>query len=199
MALVLPLIGFHPTPRRLQTCLLALALVGLLAAALTAVVLLAVRNALGINRDTIEIVHLLGGTDAQIARLFQRSIGIDAAGGGAVGLALGALVVLFLGRQFAGLGAGLVDSGALGLLQDRLDPYFVDVLTRIGINIVLAVSLVSLGLHTKPFRIDVRPGPQRVAGCKDNLRLMVFGTTARIEFPLAVAAQVDDLVHKVVS
>jgi hypothetical protein len=41
-------------------------------------------------------------------------------------------------------------------------------------------------------RVDVRPGPQRVAGCKDNLRLMVFGTTARIEFPLAVAAQVDD-------
>jgi len=96
---------------------LALALVALLGLAMAAAVLLAVRNALGVNRDTIEIVHLLGGTDAQIARLFQRSIGVDAAGGGAVGLALGALVVLFLGRQFAGLGAGLVDSGALGLLD----------------------------------------------------------------------------------
>lgn len=93
---------------------LSLALVGLLAFATSAAVLLAVRSALGSNRDTIEIVHLLGGTDAQIARIFQRSVGFDAAGGAAVGLALGLVVVLFLGRQFAELGAGLVSSGALG-------------------------------------------------------------------------------------
>ena len=59
--------------------LLALALILLLAAATVAAVLLAARTALGANRDTIEIVHLLGGTDSQIARIFQRSIGIDAA------------------------------------------------------------------------------------------------------------------------
>ena len=94
--------------------LLALGLVGLLAAALAAVVLLAVRNALGTNRETIEIVHLLGGTDQQIARLFQRSVGFDAAGGGAIGLGLGLVAVLLLGRQFAGLDAGLVSGGALG-------------------------------------------------------------------------------------
>ncbi len=97
--------------------LLAMALVGLLAAALAAVVLLAVRNALGTNRETIEIVHLLGGTDQQIARLFQRSVGYDAAGGGAIGLALGLVAVLLLGRQFAGLEAGLVNGGALGWLD----------------------------------------------------------------------------------
>ena len=94
--------------------LLALALVGLLAAALAAVVLLAVRNALGTNRETIEIVHLLGGTDQQIARLFQRSVGYDAAGGGAIGLTLGLVAVLLLGRQFAVLDAGLVNGGTLG-------------------------------------------------------------------------------------
>jgi cell division transport system permease protein len=94
--------------------LLALALVALLGAALASAVLLAVRNALGANRDTIEIVHLLGGTDGQIARVFQRSIGFDAAGGGAIGLGLGLLVVLFLGQRFASLGAGLVAGGALG-------------------------------------------------------------------------------------
>jgi len=97
--------------------LLALALVGLLAGALAAVVLLAVRNALGTNRETIEIVHLLGGTDQQIARLFQRSVGFDAAGGGAIGLALGLVAVLLLGQQFAGLDAGLVSGGALGWLD----------------------------------------------------------------------------------
>lgn len=94
---------------------LALALAGLLVGAMAAAVLLATRTALGNNRDTIEIVHLLGGTDRQIAAVFQRSIGIDAAGGGLVGLALGTVVVLFLGSRFASLGAGLVTGGALGL------------------------------------------------------------------------------------
>lgn len=93
---------------------LAIALVFLLALALGAAVLLAVRSALGTNRDTIEIVHLLGGADAQIARVFQRSIGVDAAGGGVVGLLLALVVVLFLARRFASLGAGLVSQGALG-------------------------------------------------------------------------------------
>lgn len=93
---------------------LAMAVVMLLATALTAAALLAARTALGTNRDTIEIVHLLGGTDAQIARVFQKSIGMDAAGGGVVGMALAVVVILFLGRRFAGLGAGMVDGGALG-------------------------------------------------------------------------------------
>ncbi len=93
---------------------LALAMVALLAFTMASAVLLAARSALGANRDTIEIVHLLGGTDSQIARIFQRWIGIDAAGGGVLGFAMGLVAVLFLGRRFASLGAGLVDSGALG-------------------------------------------------------------------------------------
>jgi cell division transport system permease protein len=93
---------------------LAVALVVLLAMALAAAVLMAARSALGTNRDTIEIVHLLGGTDAQIARVFQRSIGVDAAGGGLVGFALATVVILLLGRRFASLGAGLVQQGSLG-------------------------------------------------------------------------------------
>ncbi len=92
---------------------LSISLVVLLAGALAAAVLLAARSALGANRDVIEIVHLLGGTDTQVARVFQRSIGYDAAGGGTVGLALAMVVILSLGRRFASLGAGLVDSGAL--------------------------------------------------------------------------------------
>ena len=93
---------------------LALALIVLLAIALAAAVLLAARSALGANRDTIEIVHLLGGSDAQIARVFQRSIGLDAAIGGIVGLALAIVAVLAIGRKFGSLGAGLVDKGMLG-------------------------------------------------------------------------------------
>ena len=94
---------------------LALALVGLLAIATAAAVLLTVRSGLGSHRATLEVVHLLGGTDAQVARVFQRSIGFGAALGGIFGLAGGALVVLFLGQRFAALGAGLAHGGALGL------------------------------------------------------------------------------------
>jgi cell division transport system permease protein len=93
---------------------LALALIALLALATAAAVLLAARTALGANRDTIEIVHLLGGTDAQIARVFQRSIGFDAVGGGAVGLGLALVVIFFVGQRFAALGTGMVDGGGLG-------------------------------------------------------------------------------------
>jgi cell division transport system permease protein len=93
---------------------LALALVVLLAVTSSAAVWLAARSALGTNRPTIEIVHLLGGTDAQIARIFQRSVGFDAAAGGTVGLALGMVAVLVLGRQFAALGSGMVAGGGLG-------------------------------------------------------------------------------------
>lgn len=93
---------------------LAGGLVVLLAFATSAVVLLAVRTALGANRGTIEIVHLLGGADRQIARVFQRSVGIDAAVGGLAGLIAGLAAVLVLGQRFAGLDAGLVSSGALG-------------------------------------------------------------------------------------
>ena len=85
--------------------------------AIAAAVLLAARTALGTNRDTIEIVHLLGGTDAQIARIFQRSITFDAAGGGAVGLGLATVTIIVLGQRFAGLGSGLVDGGSLDWLD----------------------------------------------------------------------------------
>lgn len=92
---------------------LAIGLIVLLATTSIAAVWLAARSALGSNRDTIEVIHHLGGTDGQIARIFQRSIGIDAALGGLAGLALGIGAIFVLGRQFAGLGSGLVAGGAL--------------------------------------------------------------------------------------
>lgn len=94
--------------------LLAVALIALLSAATVAAVLLAARSALGSNHDTIEIVHLLGGSDSQIARLFQRSIAIDAAWGGAAGFAAAGLVIVLLGRSFAALQSGIVTGAALG-------------------------------------------------------------------------------------
>ena len=92
---------------------LALVLVVLLGFTSSAAVWLAACSALGTNRNTIEVVHLLGGTDGQIARIFQRSIGFDATLGGTVGLALGLAAVLVLGQQFAGLDSGMVAGGGL--------------------------------------------------------------------------------------
>ena len=96
---------------------LAGGLIILLAATSAAAVWLAARSALGSNRETIEIVHLLGGTDGQIARIFQRSIGIDAAVGGVVGLGLGLSAALLLGRQFARLGSGMIAGGGFSALD----------------------------------------------------------------------------------
>lgn len=96
---------------------MALGLIALLAFTAAAAVWLAARNALGTNRDTIEIVHLLGGNDDQIARIFQRSILLDALAGGALGLVLGGAAVMLMAVQFAALDSGLVAGGDLGLVD----------------------------------------------------------------------------------
>ena len=96
---------------------LALALIMLLAAASTAAVWLAARTALGVNRETIEIVHHLGGTDSQIARIFQRSVARDAVLGGIVGLAVGLIAIVALTRQFAALDSGMLAGGGLTVLD----------------------------------------------------------------------------------
>ncbi|MCW1383047.1 cell division protein [Novosphingobium sp. KCTC 2891] len=93
---------------------LAGGLIALLALATVASVLLASRNALGNHRETIEIVHMLGGTDRQIARVFQRGMAVDAAAGGMAGLLLGLATIFMLGRQFAPLGSGMMGAAALG-------------------------------------------------------------------------------------
>lgn len=96
---------------------LAIGLVMLLALTSVAAVWLAARSALGSNSETIEIVHHLGGSDSQIAAIFQRSIAVDAGIGGLAGLLLGLAAIFVLGRQFAALGSGLVAGGGLGLVD----------------------------------------------------------------------------------
>ncbi len=93
---------------------LVLALILLLGLATSAAVWLAARTALGSNRETIEVVHHLGGTDSQIARIFQQSVAYDAALGGTAGLALGAAAVFLIAGRFAALESGMVAGGGLG-------------------------------------------------------------------------------------
>lgn len=73
----------------------------LLMAATSAVVILAVRSTLNTHRGTLEIMHLMGGTDLQAARLFQRRVALDALWGGFVGFCAAAFVMATLSDQLA--------------------------------------------------------------------------------------------------
>ena len=75
---------------------LAFALVFLIAVATAAAVVLAARGALDTNRPTIDVMHGIGATDAQVARLFQRKIALDALTGGLAGAAAAGLVLLIV-------------------------------------------------------------------------------------------------------
>jgi cell division transport system permease protein len=92
---------------------LAGGLIALLTLATIAAVVLAARNALAGQRETIEIVHMLGGTDAQIARVFQRTAAMEAAAGGTIGLIAGVVAIVVLSQQFSALGSGMVAGAVL--------------------------------------------------------------------------------------
>ena len=91
---------------------LSMLVVFLMALATGSVVVLAARAAHATHRGTIETLHLMGATDVQVARLFQRRIALDALLGGVVGFILAAPVLLWLGQR-----AGALDSGIMGSLS----------------------------------------------------------------------------------
>ncbi len=93
---------------------LSVALVALMAATMAAAVVLAARTALVTHRSTIDIMHLMGATDVQVARLFQRRAALDALFGSLLGCVCGALVVFGVGGRIANVGAALLDKGGLG-------------------------------------------------------------------------------------
>jgi cell division transport system permease protein len=92
---------------------LAGGIVALMAGATAAAVVLAARAALNTHRGTIDVMHLMGATDVQVARLFQRRIALDALFGGTVGLLGAIVVILVIGRSLGEIGAGLI--GSVGL------------------------------------------------------------------------------------
>jgi len=96
---------------------LAIALVALLALASIASVMLSARSSFAAHAETIDIMHLLGSTHAQIARLFQRRIALDAAFGALIACLLAAPVLWLLGQAAARLDSGLVSAGSFGPLD----------------------------------------------------------------------------------
>ncbi len=84
------------------------AVVLLLLMATAATVALAVRGALNTHRSTIEIMHMMGATDLQAARLFQRRVALDALFGGVVGTVAAILVMALLGSRVTALEPALL-------------------------------------------------------------------------------------------
>ena len=68
----------------------------LLLVATAATVVLAVRSALNTHRETIEIMHMMGGTDLQAARLFQRRVALDCLLGSFIGFVAAAITYWFI-------------------------------------------------------------------------------------------------------
>ncbi|NWK94993.1 cell division protein [Sphingobium lactosutens] len=107
-AFLLPLAG-------LLTALgwLAAGVVVLMVLATGAVVVLAARGAHDSHRGTIDVLHLMGSTDVQIARLFQRRIGLDAFLGSALGFSFAILVIILIGLRLSAMGSDLLGAVTL--------------------------------------------------------------------------------------
>ena len=115
---------------------LAFALVFLIALATAAAVVLAARGALDTNRSTIEVMHGIGATDAQVARLFQRKIALDSLTGGLAGAAAAGLVLLLV----AGGRAVWMEDFAGGPLLDLSDLLLLASLPLIGALVATLVA-----------------------------------------------------------
>lgn len=124
---------------------LALGLIALVALATAAAVWLAARNAFATHRETVEIVHLLGGTNRQITAIFSRAVLREAVFGAVLGTALGMAAVWLLGQQFAALDSGMVAGGGL-VVADWL---VLGVIPLAGVLLSLATARITIALALK--------------------------------------------------
>ena len=120
---------------------LALALIILVSMATAAAVWLASRSAFANHRETVEIIHLLGGTDAQVTRVFERPVIREAAFGAFIGLVFGLAAVWLLGRQFASLDSGMVGGGGL----DLTDWLIIAAIPVAGVLLAVITGRITIG------------------------------------------------------
>ncbi|MBX3560591.1 MAG: cell division protein [Sphingomonas sp.] len=119
---------------------LAAGLVLLMVGATAATVVLAARAALDTHRETIEILHLMGATDIQVARLFQRRIALDALFGGLVGFILAGVVLIGLGDRVSALGSELLGAASISPLGWGV----LLVLPLLGVLLAMLVARVTI-------------------------------------------------------
>lgn len=97
----------------LTTGAIAFAIVALMAIATGCAVVLAARAAHATHRGTIDIMHMLGATDRQVIRLFQRRMTLDVSFGALLGLLVALAVILLVGRSLSLLASDLISGAGL--------------------------------------------------------------------------------------
>lgn len=119
---------------------LAVVLVVLTAAATAAAVILGARAALDQHRATIDVMHLMGATDRQISRLFERRVAQDAISGAALGFVVAVLALLLLGSRIEAVESALVGGGTLRWL----DWLLIVLLPLAGVGLAIAAARVTV-------------------------------------------------------
>jgi cell division transport system permease protein len=105
--------------------------VALMAIASGAVVVLAARGAHAMHRGTIDIMHMLGATDTQVVRLFQRRMMLDTLFGAVIGFTGAVAVITLVSRSMSAVASDLVQSVSLPAFAWILLPLLP--LTSVGI------------------------------------------------------------------
>lgn len=126
---------------------LAIALVAVTGAAAAAAVILGSRAAMDQHRATIDVMHLMGATDVQISRLFERRVAQDAISGSALGFVIGIGVLIIVGQSIEAVGAGLIANASLGWVDWLL---------------VLLVPIAGIGLAIFSARVTVMRALARI-------------------------------------
>jgi len=119
---------------------LALTLVLLIALATAAAVVLAARGTLDTHRSTIDVMHGIGATDDQVARLFQRKIALDALTGGSAGAVAAGIVLLLI----AGGGSTWLADLTGGPLLGSRDVLLLALLPLVGTMLATVVARMAV-------------------------------------------------------
>jgi cell division transport system permease protein len=91
---------------------LAAGIAALLILAAAAVAVVAARGALAVQRPVIDVLHLVGATDVQIARLFQCRTAWEVSLGAVLGAAIAVAIAVTVGAMTSGVSSGLVTEAA---------------------------------------------------------------------------------------
>ena len=126
---------------------LALAIVLMMALVAVAATVLAARASFDAQRDTIEVLHLMGATDGQVTNAFQRRVALDALSGGAIGALIGLAIAGLIASRLGALDAGLAGGGLHGIdwLVVALAPLF-----GAALAVIAARRTVARALRAQP-------------------------------------------------
>ena len=96
---------------------LATVTIGLIGFTAMAAVIFATRSSVAIQRDVIEVLHLIGATDDYVAHEFQRQAFRFSLGGSVLGTVLALATMLLMGRLAANLDTALMPDMSLEIWQ----------------------------------------------------------------------------------